>query len=108
MLLISGEKLATVLVAHSWIRGDVYRSLQPVLPDGQAVRQLLVGHRILQRGLTVKQLGLESGAVLTAVLAARPICLGKYKCWWSDVKEVFDIEKTESGCPLVTVYEDVD
>ena len=56
----------------------------------------------------MKQPGLESGAVLTAVLAARPICLGKYKCWWSDVKEVFDIEKTESGCPLVTVYEDVD
>eukprot|EP00930_Biecheleria_cincta_P063682 TRINITY_DN49212_c0_g1_i1.p1 TRINITY_DN49212_c0_g1~~TRINITY_DN49212_c0_g1_i1.p1 ORF type:complete len:219 (-),score=35.35 TRINITY_DN49212_c0_g1_i1:172-771(-) len=112
IFLPSGSQLAKLCVSSSSKGGDVVDALVQFLPPAApgfqtCVSKLLLGADVFEKEQTVEQVGLVSGSVLLAVLEEFPEFqhFGNFKCWWSDVQEVFEIKSEASGTVSVLIHD---
>eukprot|EP00928_Gymnodinium_smaydae_P097010 TRINITY_DN8685_c0_g2_i1.p1 TRINITY_DN8685_c0_g2~~TRINITY_DN8685_c0_g2_i1.p1 ORF type:complete len:170 (+),score=22.60 TRINITY_DN8685_c0_g2_i1:55-564(+) len=113
-LLSSGDQLATLQVHQSTTREELIGHLLPLLPaanPGIRVRisKLLHETDLFDAERTVQQMGLRDGSQLLVVFEEvlefqHP---GMYKCWYSDVKEIFEMTMGVDGSVSVQVHDEV-
>merc|ERR1712032_1547570 len=72
--------------------------------------RLLLGSAVLDDAAqTLAECGVEAGSNLSIVLQKTvwvDKMVGEWKCWWSDMREVFVIEKTGDDRLTVTVHDE--
>eukprot|EP00928_Gymnodinium_smaydae_P097011 TRINITY_DN8685_c0_g3_i1.p1 TRINITY_DN8685_c0_g3~~TRINITY_DN8685_c0_g3_i1.p1 ORF type:complete len:198 (+),score=16.19 TRINITY_DN8685_c0_g3_i1:66-659(+) len=113
-LLSCGDQLATLQVHQSTTREELIGNLLPLLPAATpgfrvCISKLLHGTDSFDAGRTAQQMGLRDGSQLLVVFEEvlefqHP---GMYKCWYSDVREIFEMTMGVDGSVSVQVHDEV-